>query len=101
MAFLTILGQGREAQARAGHRGHERPASRRDLTRRSDPRVPACGLACVRMWFSRTLPIQAQSDWASRDHADSDTVAAGGCDVVHHGKEYRISGIEPCSAERV
>jgi hypothetical protein len=41
MAFLTILGQGREARARAGHRGHESAGNRRDLTRRRDPRVPA------------------------------------------------------------
>lgn len=27
-------------------------------------------------------------------------VAAGGCVVVHHRKEYRIDNIEPCSAER-
>jgi deazaflavin-dependent oxidoreductase (nitroreductase family) len=27
-------------------------------------------------------------------------VAAGGCVVVHHRKEYRIESIEPCSAER-
>jgi hypothetical protein len=28
------------------------------------------------------------------------TVAAGGCIVVHRGEEYRITGIGPCSAER-
>jgi len=27
-------------------------------------------------------------------------VAAGGCVVVHHRREYRIDSIEPCSAER-
>jgi deazaflavin-dependent oxidoreductase (nitroreductase family) len=27
-------------------------------------------------------------------------VAAGGCVVVHHGVEYRVATIEPCSAER-
>jgi deazaflavin-dependent oxidoreductase (nitroreductase family) len=27
-------------------------------------------------------------------------VAADGCVVVHHGHEYRINHIEPCSAER-
>lgn len=26
--------------------------------------------------------------------------AAGGCVVVHHGAEYRVTRIEPCSAER-
>jgi deazaflavin-dependent oxidoreductase (nitroreductase family) len=28
------------------------------------------------------------------------TLAAGGCVVVHHGREYRVTGIEPCSVER-
>ena len=28
------------------------------------------------------------------------TVAAGGCTVVHHGREYRVTGIEECSAEQ-
>jgi hypothetical protein len=37
--LLTILVQAREARARAGPRGRESPASRRDLTRRRDPRV--------------------------------------------------------------
>jgi deazaflavin-dependent oxidoreductase (nitroreductase family) len=27
-------------------------------------------------------------------------VAAGGCVVVHHGVEYRVTRIEPCDAER-
>ena len=27
-------------------------------------------------------------------------VAAGGCVVVHHRVEYRVTTIEPCSAER-
>ena len=27
-------------------------------------------------------------------------VAAGGCVVVHHRVEYRVTNIEPCSAER-
>ncbi len=27
-------------------------------------------------------------------------VAAGGCVVVHHRREYRVDQIEPCSAER-
>ncbi len=27
-------------------------------------------------------------------------VAAGGCVVVHHGREYRVNQIESCSAER-
>ena len=27
-------------------------------------------------------------------------VAAGGCVVVHHGREFRIESIESCSAER-
>jgi deazaflavin-dependent oxidoreductase (nitroreductase family) len=27
-------------------------------------------------------------------------VAAGGCVVIRHRREYRIDGIEPCSAER-
>ena len=27
-------------------------------------------------------------------------VAAGGCVVVHRGREYRVTGIEPCSTER-
>ena len=27
-------------------------------------------------------------------------VAAGGCEVVHRGRRYRIDGIEPCSPER-
>jgi deazaflavin-dependent oxidoreductase (nitroreductase family) len=26
-------------------------------------------------------------------------VAAGGCVVVHHGREYRVTHIEPCSSE--
>jgi deazaflavin-dependent oxidoreductase (nitroreductase family) len=26
--------------------------------------------------------------------------AAGGCVVVHHGREYGVTGIEPCSPER-
>jgi len=28
------------------------------------------------------------------------TVAAGGCVVVHHGSEYQVTRIETCSAER-
>jgi len=28
------------------------------------------------------------------------TVTAGGCVVVHHGREYRVTRIEPCSPER-
>jgi hypothetical protein len=55
MAFLTILGQGREARARAGHRGRESAANRTDLTTGRDPRVPACGRACVRMLFARSV----------------------------------------------
>jgi deazaflavin-dependent oxidoreductase (nitroreductase family) len=27
-------------------------------------------------------------------------IAAGGCTVVHHRVEYRVTGIEPCGAER-
>jgi deazaflavin-dependent oxidoreductase (nitroreductase family) len=27
-------------------------------------------------------------------------VAAGGCVVVHHRREYRVTSVEPCSAER-
>src|SRR5262245_11587928 len=27
-------------------------------------------------------------------------VAAGGCIVVHHGREYEVTRIEPCSPER-
>jgi hypothetical protein len=59
MAFLTILGQGREARARAGHRGDESPASQRDLATRRDPRVPARGRACVRTPFARLLVSKA------------------------------------------
>ena len=28
------------------------------------------------------------------------TVAAGGCVVVHEGREYRVTGVAPCSPER-
>jgi deazaflavin-dependent oxidoreductase (nitroreductase family) len=27
-------------------------------------------------------------------------VAAGGCVVLHHRREYRVTSVEPCSAER-
>jgi deazaflavin-dependent oxidoreductase (nitroreductase family) len=27
-------------------------------------------------------------------------VAAGGCVVIHHGRQYRVNRIEPCSAEQ-
>ena len=28
------------------------------------------------------------------------SVAAGGCVVLHHGREYTVTRIEPCSTER-
>jgi len=55
MAFLTILEPSREARVRPGPRGHESPASRRDLTKRCDPRVPARGRVHVRASFARAV----------------------------------------------
>ena len=55
MAFLTILGQTREARARSGHRGPESAGNRRNQTPRSDPRVDARGQADVRPTFARSV----------------------------------------------
>jgi hypothetical protein len=52
MAFLTILGQSREARARPGLRDLESAANRRDLTRSSDPCVDARGRGDVRTTFA-------------------------------------------------
>jgi deazaflavin-dependent oxidoreductase (nitroreductase family) len=51
-------------------------------------------LATVPEGFVAELTYGEKVDWYRN------VVAAGGCVVVHRGKTYRVSGIEPCTAER-
>jgi hypothetical protein len=74
MAFLTILEPRREARARPGRRGHESPASRRDLKRRLDPRVPVRDRVGVRISFSR--------DVVSGGNASDSCAAAGASTTI-------------------
>ncbi|HEY7008313.1 MAG TPA: nitroreductase family deazaflavin-dependent oxidoreductase [Jatrophihabitantaceae bacterium] len=51
-------------------------------------------LAAVPEGFVAELTYGEDVDWYRN------VVAAGGCMVVHRGKTRRVTGIEPCSAER-
>lgn len=50
-------------------------------------------LAKVAEGFIAELTYGENVDWYRN------VVAAGGCLVVHHGSEYRVNDVEPCSAE--
>ena len=51
-------------------------------------------LARVPEGFVAELTYGEKVDWYRN------VVAAGGCMVVHHGKEYRVTSIEPCSSDQ-
>jgi deazaflavin-dependent oxidoreductase (nitroreductase family) len=50
-------------------------------------------LATGRQGFVAELTYGDKVDWYRN------IVAAGGCVVIHHGKQHRVNRIEPCSAD--
>jgi deazaflavin-dependent oxidoreductase (nitroreductase family) len=51
-------------------------------------------LAAVPEGFAAELTYGEKDDWYRN------IVAAGGCVVIHRGKQHQVNRIEPCSAER-